>query len=180
MIKNKRDEWFDSNECTVKEMISYIENKNEMRDAQIDAIKTYLFLKIKCENKPLWQLMHNGSFNMPINLDDLELKESVRNTLKGNKGAMALYQYSLLKDTKNNQIYSGLEKEVRKNADKIDFKSVIQNLFYNEKYTDYLFSLPMGAGKTFLMATFIYLDLYFALNEPENKVFSHNFIIFAA
>ena len=35
----------------------------------------------------------------------------------------------------------------------------------------------MGAGKTYLMSVFIYLDLYFSLNEPNNKSFAHNFII---
>jgi hypothetical protein len=35
----------------------------------------------------------------------------------------------------------------------------------------------MGAGKTFLMAAFIYLDLYFAQNEPGNKTFARNFIV---
>ena len=52
-------------------------------------------------------------------------------------------------------------------------------MFYGVSYTDYLFSLPMGAGKTYLMAAFIYLDLYFATNEPHNPAFAHNFIIFA-
>ena len=37
----------------------------------------------------------------------------------------------------------------------------------------------MGAGKTYLMAAFIYLDLYFAMNEPQAPAFAHNFIIFA-
>ena len=37
----------------------------------------------------------------------------------------------------------------------------------------------MGAGKTYLMAAFIYLDLYFAKNVPTNPAFAHNFIIFA-
>lgn len=37
----------------------------------------------------------------------------------------------------------------------------------------------MGAGKTYLMAAFIYLDLYFANNEPDNPAFAHNFIVFA-
>ena len=41
------------------------------------------------------------------------------------------------------------------------------------------FYAPMGAGKTYLMAAFIYLDLYFARNEPKNSAFAHNFIIFA-
>ena len=36
----------------------------------------------------------------------------------------------------------------------------------------------MGAGKTYLMAAFIYLDLYFANNEPDNPAFAHNFIVF--
>jgi len=34
-----------------------------MRDAQIEAIKTYLFLKIKCDNKPLYELFYIGAFN---------------------------------------------------------------------------------------------------------------------
>jgi hypothetical protein len=37
----------------------------------------------------------------------------------------------------------------------------------------------MGAGKTYLMAAFIYLDLYFASQEPNNPAFAHNFIVFA-
>ena len=37
----------------------------------------------------------------------------------------------------------------------------------------------MGAGKTYLMAAFIYLDLYFAQNEPGNPAFAHNFMVLA-
>ena len=37
----------------------------------------------------------------------------------------------------------------------------------------------MGAGKTYLMAAFIYLDLYFAQNEPDNPCFAHNFMVMA-
>ena len=37
----------------------------------------------------------------------------------------------------------------------------------------------MGAGKTYLMAAFIYLDLYFAQNEPSNPAFAHNFMVLA-
>ena len=44
-------------------------------------------------------------------------------------------------------------------------------------YPDYVFSLPMGAGKTYLMAAFIYLDLYFAQQEPDNPAFAHNFMV---
>ena len=49
-----------------------------------------------------------------------------------------------------------------KNIDKFTakFNQYFKKIFYDVNYTDYLFSLPMGAGKTYLMAAFIYLDLY--------------------
>ena len=59
----------------------------------------------------------------------------------------------------------------------IDFDGIFNRVFYGVNYPDYVFSLPMGAGKTFLMAAFIYLDLYFARQEPDNPAFAHNFMI---
>ena len=178
IIQSKRDEWYNSKDCTVKELINYIVETDELRDAQIDAIKTYLFLKIKCNNLPLWKLFYEGTFNT-LNVDDLEIKQPLKNFFIENPCALSLYQYAVTKNDKGEQISKKLEKEIKENYDKIDYKDVFKNIFYNVNYTDYLFSLPMGAGKTFLMACFMYLDLYFALNEPKNKSFAHNFIIFA-
>ena len=53
MIENKCTQWYESERCTVKNLIEYIEKTGQMRDAQIEAIKVYLFLKIACECKPL-------------------------------------------------------------------------------------------------------------------------------
>ena len=53
MIENKRNQWLLSPECTITPLMDYIVKTGQMRDAQIDAIKTYLFLKIACECKPL-------------------------------------------------------------------------------------------------------------------------------
>lgn len=179
MITKARDEWFNSDDCTVKELVNYMYNKGEMRDSQIDAIKTYLFLKIKCENKPLYQCMIEGLFNTYIDISQLELKDSTKTVLRTQKEALALYEYSCLTDDNGNMVFEALNNEIKKSAENIDFKRAIKNMFNNQSYTNYLFSLPMGAGKTFLMASFIYLDLYFALNEPSNKAFAHNFVIFA-
>ena len=49
MIENKCNEWYSSERCTVRNLIEYIEKTGQMRDAQIEAIKVYLFLKIGCE-----------------------------------------------------------------------------------------------------------------------------------
>ena len=178
IIQNKRDKWYSSQECTVKELLNYIIETNELRDAQIDAIKTYLFLKIKCKNMPLWKLFYDGAF-ITLDIAELEIKQQLKDYFQENPCALSLYQYAITKNDKGEQVSTKLEKEIKDNFDKIDYEQVFKNIFYNVDYTDYLFSLPMGAGKTFLMACFIYLDLYFALNEPNNKAFAHNFIIFA-
>ena len=179
MINNARDRWFASNDCTVNELVNYMIQVGEMRSSQIDAIKTYLFLKIKCDNKPLWQLMTEGVFNEALDLSNTELRVSTRAILESDTAAMALYQYSCLKDGDGIAVFDKLNKEIKSNTENIDFRKAIKSMFNNISFTDYIFSLPMGAGKTYLMAAFIYLDLYFAMSEPTNKAFAHNFIICA-
>jgi len=178
MIENKCKEWYDSEKCTVRNLIEYIEKTGQMRDAQIEAIKVYLFLKISCECQPLVSLFKSGFFNS-IDLDAIELSVSTRIYLEKNPAATALLEYSSLINDKGEQVSEKLEKMIRREPSAVDYDSFFHTAFYGVSYTDYLFSLPMGAGKTYLMAAFIYLDLYFALSEPENPAFAHNFIIFA-
>lgn len=149
-----------------------------MRDAQVDAIKTYLFLKIACGNRPLWRLFVDGVFN-DTNIGQVELTETARDVFKVNKAAVALFQYACLKDKNGKQLAPELEAYIKRHANEIDYEKTFRRIFYEVSYTDYLFSLPMGAGKTYLMAAFIYLDLYFAQNEPDNPAFAHNFMVFS-
>ena len=178
MINQKRDIWLSSIDCTISEIINYIISTNQMRDAQIEAIKTYLYLKVACNNRPLWELFSNGEFNT-LDIDNLEISNNTRKILSTNPAALALFEYSKLTNDKNEQVLFKLEELIKNKANAIEYITVFKEIFYGVAYTDYLFSLPMGAGKTYLMAAFIYLDLYFAQNEPNNKVFAHNFIIFA-
>ena len=178
LIKNKRDEWFASSACTVKELVDYIKVRGWMRDAQVEAIKTYLFLKIGCGNLPLWKLFAQGTFNS-LDLDAIPLKASARQVLDKHKAAVALLEYARLKDRNGRQLTPELESFIKEHADEIDYEETFWKIFYGMDYPDYLFSLPMGAGKTYLMAAFIYLDLYFAQNEPDNPVFAHNFMVLA-
>ena len=178
MIENKRNQWLLSPECTITPLIDYIVKTGQMRDAQIEAIKTYLFLKIACECKPLEKLFCKGKFNT-LNLAEVELSEPARNFLVAHPEASALLEYACLKNDKGEQVSAKLENEIKKKPESIDYCKFFKDAFYGVSYTDYLFSLPMGAGKTYLMAAFIYLDLYFAMSEPSNPAFAHNFIIFA-
>ncbi len=177
IIERKRDEWLNSPGCVVYDLISYIERQHKMRDAQIESIKTYLFLKIECKNQPLWELFASGKFNS-TNVDDLEVNRATREILEANPAALALWEYASISDENGNVNSPKIVAAIKKVPDSIDYTRVIKELFFNVTYPDYLFSIPMGAGKTYLMAALIYLNLYFALAEPDNPIFAHNFILF--
>ena len=178
MIERARDQWYASPECAIGSVIDYIVNAGQMRDAQIDAIKTYLYLKIGCECKPLEQLFQSGAFNT-ADIDSLPLSIAAHTYLNDHPAAAALLEYAMQVTDSGEPVSAKLAEQIKASPADIDYGQVFHKLFYGVSYTDYLFSLPMGAGKTYLMAAFIYLDLYFAMNEPANRAFAHNFIIFA-
>ena len=178
LIEKKRNEWYASPRCTVRELTDYIAARGLLRDAQLEAIRTYLYLKIACGNAPLWQLFVQGTFNS-LDLDALPLSTSAREVLTATPAAVALLEYARLKDRNGRQLAPELERFIREQTGEIDYEQAFRRLFYGVDYSDYLFSLPMGAGKTYLMAAFIYLDLYFAQTEPDNPAFAHNFLILA-
>lgn len=181
LIERKRDAWLADRLCPIADLLKYILQRGMLRDAQIEAIKTYLFLKIACGNRSLAQLFSEGVFNMMTDaeLDALPLSVAARTCLKQNKAALALYEYASLQNEQGGMLSAKVVQAIKEQPDSIDYAKVWRDAFYGVRYTDYLFSLPMGAGKTYLMAIFIYLDLYFATNEPLNPAFAHNFIIFA-
>ena len=171
IIQEKKNKWLQSDNCTISDLVKYIRDKGQLRDTQIEAIETYLFLKIQGQNKPLWQLFSEGFFTNHTDLSKLNINQTARDFLAKNEDALALYSFS------KQQKMQGLEMEIINNPTQLNYNAIIKCIFYNVNYADYLMSLPMGAGKTFLMAAFIYLDLYFADKEPENKNFAHNFLV---
>jgi len=176
IIHKKKNQWLQSSDCTIVDLVKYIRDKGQLRDTQIEAIETYLFLKIKGENKPLWQLFIEGFFTNGTDLSKLNINQAARDFLTENKYAFALYDFARTK-IERGTLLPELEKLIVDKPTELDYETIIKGIFYNVNYSDYLMSLPMGAGKTFLMAAFIYLDLYFADNEPENKCFAHNFLV---
>lgn len=178
LIEHSRNVWLQSDECNVKNIISYIESKGKLRDAQLECVKTFLYLKIECKNKPLWQLMYEGKFNA-INLDNTPLTAGAREFLRKHPEAQALYEYAVSKGDSGESLSQKLADLISVSPEIIDYEKVLKRLFGEVSYADYLFSIPMGAGKTWLMAMFVYLNLYFAINEPDNKIFAHNFVVLA-
>jgi len=176
IIRDKKNQWIQSENCSIIGLINYIRVTGQLRDTQIEAIETYLFLKIEGNNKALWQLFSEGFFINNIDLSKQNINQTTREFLERNISALALYEFAR---QKNNGItlLPELEKLIVSDPTQLDYQTIIKSIFYNVTYADYLLSLPMGAGKTYLMAAFIYLDLYFADNEPTNKCFAHNFLV---
>lgn len=144
LLKRTRDLWLIQAQCPARGLLDYMRRVGKLREVQIDALSTYLYLKLGCGGKPLKELY--AAYEPEA--ADLASEEPERRTLA----------------------------QVVNLAHKC---GCLNELFYNIDYPDYLFALPMGAGKTFLMAAIIYLNLYFALSEPENPLFAHNFLVLA-
>lgn len=176
LIKAKTQAWLSSDDCSVKDVINYIRQRGKLRDTQIEALETYLFLKIEGQNKPLWQLFSEGFFSAGLDLSQLNINEASRNFLAGRQDALALYEFASQKENGKSRLPE-LEKLITDKPESLNYSAIIQSIFYGVNYADYLLSLPMGAGKTYLMAAFMYLDLYFARAEPDNKAFAHNFLV---
>lgn len=183
IIQKKSRVWAHSQACPMAGLLAYIRNRKALRETQIAAIETYLFLKIEGRGRPLATLFAEGFFNRDEDLAQLRISQIARERFGSDTAALALFQLcSALEQTKglkNRGVAEAFERQITAHPEADGFADAIREIFYKAEYADYLFSLPMGAGKTFLMAAFIYLDLYFAINEPENKAFARNFIVLA-
>lgn len=172
VVHARAKEWLNAPGCPVAEIVKHIRAKGELREVQIEAIETYLFLKIRGDNKPLWRLFAEGFFTPQIDLSAENINERARNKLEESAAARALWHWA-------RNAAPPLSAKITESPDGVDYEAAAKQMFYGVEYADYLMSLPMGAGKTWLMAAFIYLDLYFASNEPDNSAFAHNFLVLA-
>ena len=177
LITRKKNQWLKFETCPINALSSYIRKQGHLREPQVEAIETYLYLKIEGGNKPLWELFSENFFTSKIDLNKLNINQETRKFLRKNTNARALYNLSILKQQDEKSLLPELEKLITDDPSVLDYERIIRDIFYQVSYADYLMSLPMGAGKTFLMAAIIYLDLYFAENEPDNPAFAHNFLV---
>ncbi len=160
-----------NNQSAVANIIKYIEKQDKLREPQKEAIKTYLWLKFIGQNKKLSEIVKEG-----ILYDENQAKQfDYYQNFQNNYTTLFLSQFA--QENNLNNLLKELLKDPK--GENHDWDTILSELLHNFDYPSYLFSLPMGAGKTYLMACFIYLDLFFANLNKEDKRFAHNFIIFA-
>ncbi|MEI8353562.1 MAG: hypothetical protein WCG22_03535 [Lentisphaerota bacterium] len=183
IIQERTRIWVNEPTCPVAPVLTYIRQRAALRETQIAAIETYLFLKIEGRGRSLATLFSEGFFNRDEDLALARISQIARERLASDPAALALFQLcsslEQAKGVKNRGLADAFEHHLTAHPGTDNYSAAIHDIFYKADYADYLFSLPMGAGKTFLMAAFIYIDLYFAINEPDNPAFARNFIVLA-
>ena len=129
-------------------------DKNINRDAylrkpQFEALEMYVFIKEFLQNKQVFEIFDEW----------LNHKEKFSDTSYYNidKGQVTFYDLKI-KDSK--KLYETMKKN-------------------SEGYSNYIFALTMGLGKTVLMATCIFYEFLLANKYPKDKRFCHNALVFA-
>lgn len=174
LIRNKVKPYIkqevESNHSIVGNLVKYLKTTS-FREPQIESIEVYLWIKFVGDGQRLSEIVKQG-----LLYDDEIAKEYKYYQVFGNNYTLHfLNQFAEDNDLKNLQDILVNDSK----GENHDWNQILAELLHNFDYPNYLFSLPMGAGKTFLMAAFIYLDLYFANLFPNDHRFAHNFVVFA-
>ena len=168
--------WAADPACPARAILDHVREAGRLRAPQREAVTVWAYLKLAGGGRPIWELFAEGFFTPDVDLDALAVPVATRDVLQESKAAQALYHFAA-------EVVGGKERlpaladKIRAEPDAVDYEGVIRAVFYDEDYADYLFSLPMGAGKTFLIAALIHLDLYFAMQAPDDPAFAKNFLV---
>lgn len=122
-----------------------------LRRPQFEALEIYIFLKEYLDNKHLFEIFYDW-YNMT------GVFKNRKTYSMGEKEQGSLFEAHTLEE------YEQVFKE---------FEAVKQ------VYSNYIFALTMGTGKTLLMATSIFYEFLLANKFPKDTAYCHNALIFA-
>ena len=144
-----RESWYEWVYKETQDILKYITTTKYLRDPQIEAFETYVYLKEVLWNKPIWDLIFDTIW------DKKELIKS-----------LWLSQDEML----------DLMMSPDKMEEKI--KTVLWENSDSE-YSNQVYALTMGTWKTVLMTVFILYEIVLSQYHSESGVFAHNFVVFA-
>lgn len=122
-----------------------------LRQPQFEALEIYVFLKEFLDNAPVHQIF----------------REWLEKTGKFEGRTVA---------EQSGQI----QLEILKEASRDQYEAVFQRMRSNARaYSNYIFALTMGTGKTILMATCIFYEFILANKFPKDRKYCHNALVFA-
>lgn len=120
-----------------------------LREPQFQALEIYIFLKEYLGNRHVQQIF-----------TDWHAKENGFE----NRSNLGVEQFELFGNLDTEQ-YESIFNYIRKSG--------------TRNYPNYIFALPMGTGKTILMATCIFYEFLLANKFPKDPKYCHNALVFA-
>lgn len=138
-----------------KRFLDYNDPENNpkafLRKPQFEALEIYVFLKEYLDNAAVYEIF----------------KEWADNTGKFEGRTIA---------ERSGQI----QLDILKEASKEQYEAVFERMrSYARTYSNYIFALTMGTGKTILMATCIFYEFILANKFPKDEKYCHNALVFA-
>jgi type III restriction enzyme len=177
LLANRVREWLALPQCPARPLLAYMRSRSQLREVQIQALETYLYLLLEGRNRPLADLWMQGLFAENRNYLDASSRMPVLAQQKFTSDAAARTWHQWLQSQPPSAERSQLIQWLEDHATQINFAALTAKMFYGWQNTDYVFSLPMGAGKTWLMAAMIYLNLHLGDLHPGDERFARNFAV---
>ena len=152
----------------------YETNKKLIKRSYKDLTKKYLDYNDKeCNPDAFLRRPQFEALEMYIFLKEYLNNQSVSEIFKDWMEKKGCFSDSKLKIGENNQI------DIFEYSTK-EYKEVYEMLIkYKEVYSNYIFALTMGLGKTILMATCIFYEFLLANKYPTDPRFCHNALVFS-
>lgn len=122
-----------------------------LRQPQFEALEMYIFLKECLNNQQVHQVFKDWSEG---------IGRFENRTVSARDGQIQLE----ITQEKTKEQYDALYRQMRSSA---------------RAYSNYIFALTMGTGKTILMATCIFYEFILANKFPKDERFCHNALVFA-
>ena len=126
-------------------------SKAYLRQPQFEALEIYVFLKEFLDNAPVHEIFRAWSANE----DKFEGR-----AIASRSGQIQLDVFQELSKSQYDAIFSRMQS-------------------YARAYSNYIFALTMGTGKTILMATCIFYEFILANKFPKDQKYCHNALVFA-
>lgn len=152
----------------------YDTNKKVIKRSYKDLTKKYLDYNDKeCNPDAFLRKPQFEALEMYIFIKEFLNNQSVSEIFKDWMEKKGGFSHSRFKVGENNQI------DIFEYSTK-EYKEVYEMLIkYKESYSNYIFALTMGLGKTILMATCIFYEFLLANKYPKNPMFCHNALVFS-
>lgn len=152
----------------------YDTNKKVIKRSYKDLTKKYLDYNDKeCNPDAFLRKPQFEALEMYVFIKEFLNNQSVSEIFKDWMEKKGCFSNSKLKIGENNQI------DIFEYSTK-EYKEVYEMLIkYKETYSNYIFALTMGLGKTILMATCIFYEFLLANKYPNDPRFCHNALVFS-